>query len=240
MGLRIYSGPKGPFEGGGSNTRWPTTPSLPIGFTLPAQITIYMQLVRTSAAATTSGGVLSGEFGRMTPWGGTRPGVSFVFGAPIPVKPVFPTCAVVQKSIGVPLGNVELSKFSGANSTAGNIASFNIALTCGGGSAGTSVDAYITLSDQTVPGNRSNVLSLTAASTATGVGIQLRNGQDKAVGFGPDSDAAGNVNQWLVQSSIGVGSRSFNIPMTARYVQTGARVTPGSANGVATFTMSYQ
>jgi type 1 fimbria pilin len=236
VGLRVFSGTQGPFFSSGSSARWPLNITHVNGWTLPLQVTLYLQLVRTSAAPSASGGVISGEFAGMFPSYGQ--GVSFVFGAPVPVKPVFPTCSVAQKNIGVPLGTVDMGKFSGVNSTAGTPAAFNIALSCSGGSSGTSINAYVTLTDQTTPGNRSNVLSLSAASTATGIGIQLRNGQDKIVGFGPDSNAAGNVNQWLAQQSI--GNQSINIPLTARYIQTGARVTPGSANAIATFTMSYQ
>ncbi|WP_410913395.1 fimbrial protein [Pseudomonas sp. SIMBA_068] len=36
------------------------------------------------------------------------------------------------------------------------------------------------------------------------------------------------------------GQANLTVPLAARYVQTGSKITPGSANARATFTMSYQ
>lgn len=79
-------------------------------------------------------------------------------------------------------------------------------------------------------------MTLTSASTASGVGIQVRNGTT-IIGYGPDSSAAGNTNQWFVTQT---GNATVNIPLTARYVQTGNQVKPGTVKALATFTMSYQ
>jgi type 1 fimbria pilin len=95
---------------------------------------------------------------------------------------------------------------------------------------------YTTLTDQTNPANQSNTLSLSASSTASGIGIQVLNG-NTVISYGPDSSVVGNPNQWLAGST---GNGTFNIPLTARYAQTAPTVKPGTANGIATFTMSYQ
>jgi type 1 fimbria pilin len=92
------------------------------------------------------------------------------------------------------------------------------------------------LTDLTNPANESDTLSLARGSTASGVGIQVLSGTT-VIKYGPDSAAAGNTNQWQAGST---GNGTFNIPLTARYVQTGPKVTAGSANGLVTFTMNYQ
>ncbi|KAA1012041.1 fimbrial protein [Paraburkholderia panacisoli] len=147
-----------------------------------------------------------------------------------------PTCRVSTPSIQVPLGSVPLKSFSGVGSTSPVQPSFNISLSCTGGDTGVMTSVYTTLTDQTNPTNQSNTLSLSTSSTASGIGIQVLNG-NTVISYGPDSSVVGNPNQWLAGST---GNGTFNIPLTARYVQTAPTVKPGTANGIATFTMSYQ
>nr|WP_232447339.1 fimbrial protein [Burkholderia ubonensis] len=137
----------------------------------------------------------------------------------------------------MPLGEVPVKTFTGIGSVS-PARSFDIRLNCSGGGLGTSTNVYTTLTDLTNPGNRSNVLSLTRDSRATGVGIQVLNGST-VLAYGPDSNASGNINQWKA-GSVTPGTATFSIPLSARYVQTAGSVTPGSAAGRATFTMSYQ
>ncbi|MGH8393492.1 MAG: fimbrial protein, partial [Pseudomonas sp.] len=76
------------------------------------------------------------------------------------------------------------------------------------------------------------VLSLSAgADPATGVGLQVL-------------DASGapwalSQNQ-LLSLPLAAGTTALNIPLSARYLQTAATVTAGSANAVATYTIIYQ
>jgi len=136
------------------------------------------------------------------------------------------------------MGSVPVNSFSGVGSSSPITPPFPIDLACSGGDPGTSVKVYATLTDNTNPGNTSQVLSLTSDSTAQGVGIQvLKNGT--VLGYGPDASTPGNTNQWEA-GVVNVGTNNFRIPLQARYVQTGPNVTPGIANGRATFTMSYQ
>lgn len=96
----------------------------------------------------------------------------------------------------------------------------------------------MTLTDPENSANQSDTLSLAQGSIAKGVGIQiLRGSDDTLVSYGPDSAQAGNRNQWQVGS---FGNVNLTIPFKARYVRTSSLVVPGQANGVATFTMSYQ
>ena len=68
--------------------------------------------------------------------------------------------------------------------------------------------------------------------------MQIRK-DDQILGFGPDSNAGGNRNQWFA-GSVAYGQERLDIPLTARYVKTEENVTIGSANAAATFTISYQ
>lgn len=143
------------------------------------------------------------------------------------------TCSVTTSSIAVPLGSVPLSTFTGVGSNSATVP-FSIGVNC----SGVSSKVYMTLTDSQNAGNTSSTLGLTSASTAAGVGIQILY-NSAPVSFGPDASVAGNPNQFSVFTST--GSSSVNtISLGGRYVQSTATVTPGTANGVATFTMSYQ
>jgi len=149
-----------------------------------------------------------------------------------------PTCSVSTPSVAVQLGAVSQSVFRGVGSTSPPSAPFNISLNCAGGDGSTTTQVSVTLTDATDPANRSDILSLssTGSGAATGIGVQVKHGTN-VVSYGPDSAAAGNQNQWVAGST---NNGTFNIPLTASYIQTAATVTPGTANAIATFTMSYQ
>ncbi|WP_196787319.1 fimbrial protein [Burkholderia stagnalis] len=196
---------------------------------------ISIQLVKRGAI--TAGGVIaSGELGSM--WGVNGfwgPLISWRIDGAIVVDPQVPTCRVSTPAITVPLGNVPASTFAGVGTPAPS-KPFNIELECSGIETGKNLDVYTTLTDHTNPGNVSDTLTLAKDSTATGVGIQVLNG-NTVVKYGPDSSTIGNKNQWKAGAA---GNGTFTIPLTARYVQTAPKVTPGTANGLATFTMSYK
>jgi len=149
--------------------------------------------------------------------------------------PLKPTCRVSTPSIAMSLGSVPVTAFRGVGSHAGSVTR-NITLLCEGGTGGTR-DVFITVTDHTTRSNRSDVLSLTASSQAKGVALQLVRGGNILVRYGADSSSVGNPNQWLVGTT---GNGTVQIPLTARYIQTQQTIAPGSANGVATFTMSYR
>ncbi|MFP3409088.1 hypothetical protein SB757_31210, partial [Pseudomonas sp. SIMBA_065] len=67
--------------------------------------------------------------------------------------------------------------------------------------------------------------------------IQILRSDGSIVSYGPESSAEGNPNQWYVGE---YGNGTVDIPLKARYAGEGGKVGPGSANGLATFTMSYQ
>ncbi|MGF6094066.1 fimbrial protein [Pseudomonas sp. 18175] len=147
--------------------------------------------------------------------------------------PSKPTCTVSTPALTMNLGEVPARQFTGVGSVAGS-ATDTITLQCAGGT-GATVDVRVTLTDQSNPANRSDRLTLTGSSTAAGVALQLLYGA-QVVSYGEDSSAVGNVNQWLAGST---DNGLFQITLTARYVQTLDFIKPGTANGVATFTLSY-
>jgi type 1 fimbria pilin len=138
------------------------------------------------------------------------------------------SCRVTTPNVGVTLPNTQASTLGNNGASIGNTGFF-IGLQCDD-----NTDVHITLTDATTPGNRTNLLSLTADSTARGVAVRVRRPDNAPVSFGPDSPAAGNTNQWRV----GQRSGATTIPMSAEYVATGT-VTAGTVRALATFTMSY-
>lgn len=145
-----------------------------------------------------------------------------------------PTCRISTPMLAMSLGTVSAHLFSGINSVAGHTTQ-TITLDCSGGT-GAALEVLVTLTDQTNPSNRSDRLSLTSTSTAKGVALQLLHGT-QLLRYGADTGSAGNPNQWLAGST---DNGLFQIALTARYIQTGGFIAPGTANGLATFTMSYR
>ena len=148
--------------------------------------------------------------------------------------PSKPTCTVSTPSVAIALGAVESRAFTGINSVAGS-ATDTIILQCAGGSGGR-LDVLVALTDQTQPSNRSDRLTLTATSKARGVALQLLFG-DRVISYGPDSATVGAPHQWLAGST---DNGTFQIPLTARFIQTSKSIHPGPANGLATFTLTYR
>lgn len=159
----------------------------------------------------------------------------FAFKGGTNVDPGKPTCRVVTSSVRVPLGPIPLTRFSGPGATVGS-RDFKIVVSCSDGRPQITTAVYGVLMDQSDPANRSSTLSLESGSTARGVGVQvLLRGQ--LLAYGGNSAAAGAENRWLAGRS---GNGGFEIPMEARYVQTDAAVSPGSANANAVFMLSYE
>ena len=229
VAMAMYSGRSPAPWPGSSYRRGPFTQEY--NFTFP----ILIKLVKIGKI--TAGGVITGEVGRMDTGYSTSfpPILLFRFGGGIVVQPQVPTCRVTTPAITVPLGSMPASTFTGVGSVSSS-KPFNIVLQCSGGETGTVTNVYTTLTDHTNPGNVSDTLSLASDATATGIGIQVLNGST-VIKYGPDSSATGNTNQWKAGET---GNGTFTIPLTARYIQTAPKVTAGTADGLATFTMSYQ
>lgn len=102
---------------------------------------------------------------------------------------------------------------------------------------------WVTFTDATDPSNRTDKLTLTDSSTATGVKLKIYPASDSsmnvnAIKFGADSRLKGNENS--IQMNYNTSTRAVNQRYIVKYVQDSAQVTPGSVNAIATFTFSYQ
>jgi len=217
-----------------TDTRWASQTSTGTITLDPRIYALTVELIKTGPI--TAGGTLAGETVGWYAENGASEVLSVIWPGGITIAPQVPTCSVTSRSISVPLGNVPVSRFTTVGSTSPSTEPFNITLQCSGGAAGAVTNVYTTLTDQTNPANISDTLTLTPTSTAAGVGIQVLNGTT-VISYGPDSNVAGNINQWHAGMA---GNGTFNIPLTARYIKTSQTIVPGSANGRATFTMSYQ
>lgn len=170
--------------------------------------------------------------GRFTP-------LQRVIDGPINIVASRPTCAVSAGSVNLPvnLGRPRTGDFSATGATPW--VDFAIGLQCRGGAAGSRRNVSLTLTDATVPSNRGQLLNLSAASGARGVGVELGRQDGSLISFGADSALLGNPNQWQA-GAVNQGQPAFQIPMKARYRKVGAAISAGSANAVATFTLAYE
>jgi type 1 fimbria pilin len=140
------------------------------------------------------------------------------------------TCSVLSPALNVPMPNISTQAFEGGIGAVSSITPFALKYRCSAGA-----QLYLTLTDNSAPTNRTDILTLAPDSTASGVSIQITN-DSGPISFGPDSAEAGVVNQWKVGASP---DGTLDIPLHARYVRT-AVITPGSVKARATFTMSFQ
>ncbi|WP_316658089.1 fimbrial protein [Ralstonia condita] len=135
------------------------------------------------------------------------------------------SCTLGSAAINVPMGNVPVSTFKGPGTAQPSFRdrAFSIPLTC---PKGASINLKL---DGTAYDASQGMLKLDSeASSATGVAIQMLY-DDKPV------ELAKNF-KWQTTDAEG----TYSIPLKARYVQTDSSVTPGVANGSATFTLTYQ
>ncbi|WP_199052696.1 fimbrial protein [Aquitalea sp. ASV15] len=225
-GIGIRIGPAGSF--------WPVLP--PDRGSNPtitySAFNIPFALIKTGPI--TAGGTLSGEVAGIWVENYATQVVTINWAGAVVVQPVVPTCTPATSSMTVNFGSHSAASFAGIGSTTPPLP-FNLTLNCGGGSAGSNTRVYITLTDLSNPSNISNTLSLSADSTAKGLGIQIQN-NGKLISYGPDSTSAGNTGQWFAGSAM---NGIFSIPLSANYIRTGS-IAAGTANGKATFTLSYR
>ncbi len=140
------------------------------------------------------------------------------------------TCEVTTPNINVSMPAASTERFPAVGSSYGRTP-FVIGINCN-----SAVGLNVTLTDSSNSGNDSDILSLTPGSSARGIGYRIRHNAS-VVRYGPDSALAGNPNQIHVGTASAAGYVS--IPFTIEYVSTDT-VRAGSANAIATFTMSYQ
>lgn len=137
---------------------------------------------------------------------------------------VAPSCTVNTPTVSVPMGTVEKREFNGVGTTVDSkTVDFNILLTC-------PKDLNVKLQvDGNILDASKGLLNVTPGTTsASGVAIQIL-----------FSDFPLTLSTPVL---IGYPTTQgpFIIPLQARYYQSGSTITPGDANGAATFTLTYQ
>ncbi|OWY26411.1 fimbrial protein [Herbaspirillum robiniae] len=205
-----------------------------------ARVTMSLALVRIGRvqAGTMSAGTLGNTGVRFLTRSSARPEFALRYTHPVTfsaVNIVAQTCSITPPG-PVNLGTIPVKTFTGVGSVTpwGTSGLFSITVNC----SGVKSKVHMVLTDQQNPGNVSSTLPLTRASTATGVGIQIfHSGGATPISFGPDSSLPGTTNQFLAFTS---DNNTVKMDFNTRFIQTANRVTSGTANGIATFTMSYQ
>jgi type 1 fimbria pilin len=184
-----------------------------------------VELVKTNYGAVGTGTITSGLIAEISLQDADNflsPGQIVIDNASriIPVK-----CSITTPNIQVPLADVMATDLTSPGMTA-KPKQFNMGLNC---DAGARVNAKLT-GTQNSSTSVNGVLQLTgagSASVASGVGIQLLYNNTPL-----------QLNNNIVLKTAGGGMETF--PFTARYYQTAARVTGGTANATATLEMTYQ
>jgi len=145
------------------------------------------------------------------------------------------TCSVASDTNQtVSLGSYSTSTSSGLGAGIGETSPsmpFNIQLNCETLLSG-SFDVMMQFSGDAVSGlSDIGVLALNAqTSTASGVGVQILNEDQQPVSLATPFGVA----------AFPLSSALVTVPLYARYYQIADTVSPGSANAVATYTISYQ
>ncbi len=142
------------------------------------------------------------------------------------VQAIAGTCTVPGQSVTLP--GVSSTKFAGPGTPAGG-QSFSIQFT--GCPAGFNRVGYTLQPLGSAATQYAGELPLSAGSTATGVGIQVMSG---------GSAATFNTSLPLSAYSKTAPSNLYSLPFSARYIQTGSTITPGTVNGQMQVLMDYQ
>ncbi len=144
------------------------------------------------------------------------------------------TCSVAgDVNQNVPLGSYTTNPTSGLGAGIGQTSAataFNIQFNCEALLSGT-FDVMMQF-DGDAPSGLSDVgvVALNSTSTASGVGVQILNENQQPIALATPFNIA----------SYPLSSALITVPLYARYYQTAAKINPGTANAVATYTLSYQ
>lgn len=144
------------------------------------------------------------------------------------------TCSVAgDANQNVPLGSYTTNPSSGLGAGIGQTSAataFNIQLNCEALLSG-NFDVMMQFDGDAPSGlSDAGVVALNTTSTASGVGVQILNENQHPIALATPFNVA----------SYPLSSALITVPLYARYYQTAAKINPGTANAVATYTLSYQ
>lgn len=196
-------------------------------------LTVPFKIVRTSSSMTAATRVTLSLF----QVGSQVPGSDESYGAKNVrtfVNKIDETCKVAgNDNQDVPLGSYSVSKSSGLGSGIGQTSRaipFTIQLNCEALLSGT-FDVMMQFDGDAIGGlSDSGVVALNSGSTASGLGVQILNENQQPIALATPFSVA----------SFPLSNALVSVPLYARYYQTASTVTPGTANAVATYTISYQ
>lgn len=137
-------------------------------------------------------------------------------------------CEVQRSQISVSLGSVNRSRFGGSYGDTGGEQFFSVPLVC---DAGTRVRISIDSGAAGVLNANKGVINLDSSgdgTAASGVALQILQGGTPVV-----------ISSFLTMGVPGE-TGEYNLAFSARYFRTADKMTPGTANATATFTMSYE
>lgn len=187
---------------------------------------VRVSLLKTDAI-TGNGPLTSGTYARMYGDGDMKTAITIGIDSNSIISSPICTVDSGSRSIQVPLGSVPLKRFTGVGATAGD-REFGIQLNCAPG-PGAQFTAQVRLDATPDPSGAQGVVKIAQGpSSANGVGIQLLDKNKQAVRLGESQDVGPTYDG------------SYQVALTARYYQTAAKVTPGAADGAATFTLTYK
>ncbi len=143
---------------------------------------------------------------------------------------VVTVAACATPNVTVNMGSIMQSAFKGIGST-GGMTPVPVNVAVNACPSGLNSIQYQFIPVNAVLDSTNGVLALASGSTATGIGLQLKDSSGNALKYN---------TQYTLTSYSKTAGGSYTIPLTAAYYQTAATVTAGSANAVLTFTMTYQ
>lgn len=198
--------------------------------------TFRVRLIRTSGTVTAqplNGGTLAVSQAYAGGPASSPPSSATLQGAPVvlfsftPVNIVVGACTTPD--VVVPMGTHSTRELSGMNSYTPSVG-FNIGISnC---PAGLNAVQYQIDPTTMVVNSSQSVVALDSSSTASGIGVQLLNG---------DGTAAFPLSAYQSLSSYNSGTGgSYTVPFRARYYQTSSTVSPGAANTAMSVIMLYQ
>lgn len=135
-----------------------------------------------------------------------------------------PACSVAVDPTVVILPTVFSSNFGSLGSTAGQTP-FNVQLNC---SASSPLSITLSPSSPAYAGASGVLTNTTGGGYAQNVGVQILDKNGNPISFGTAISVGPTING------------AFNIPLQARYYQTGTPVSAGQVTATATYTLTYQ